>query len=137
MQPMFGKFDRNQLESASFNAHPLLCPSLNRKQKIAKAYEVLMNSTKREEFDHILDHPDAYWAKYGSFIVMKYAHESDVRLVLVGLLLVWCLLAYAFQAHNHERTVKLIRHAAENNLGITQGGNATVSVVLAVSTVFV
>jgi hypothetical protein len=59
--------------------------------------------------------------------VMKYAHESDVRLVLLGLLLVWCLLAYAFQAHNHERTVKLIRAAAENNLGITQGGNATVS----------
>ena len=73
MQPMFGKFDRNQLESASFNAHPLLCPSLNRKQKIAKAYEVLMNSTKREEFDHILDHPDAYWALMAHYEKDHYA----------------------------------------------------------------
>ncbi|KAG5176344.1 heat shock protein 40 like protein/ DnaJ domain-containing protein [Tribonema minus] len=92
--------------------------------RIAKAYEVLTNSTKREEFDFHLDHPDAYWIKYGSHVVYKYAPESDVRFVLLGLLLAISALGYGLQYNKYQRAVKFVIAAADANLRTTQGGNA-------------
>lgn len=98
-------------------------------EKIAKAYEVLTNSTLREEFNFHLDHPDAYWEKYGSHVVWKYAPESDVTAVLIGLMLLWCIFAPAIQYSKYQRAVNHIIKAAENNWGVGKGGSAVTAAV--------
>ncbi|CAM9155582.1 unnamed protein product, partial [Chrysoparadoxa australica] len=93
--------------------------------KIAKAYEVLINDEKRLKYDGFMEAPDTYWEEYGTFVVFAYAKESDWRLVVLGLLLVWSISAPAIQQGKYRRAVKFLIHAAENNLGKNNGGTPT------------
>lgn len=71
-------------------------------------------------------HQDAYWQEYGHHWVMRYASVSDVRGVLLGLLVLVSLFAYGVQHIRYTTAVKYLRKAAERNLGPKQGGNASV-----------
>lgn len=69
---------------------------------------------------------DAYWLEYGHHWVMRYASASDVRGVLLGLLILVSFLAYGIQHIRYTTAVKYLKKAAERNLGPKQGGNASV-----------
>lgn len=69
---------------------------------------------------------DAYWVEYGHSWVLKYAKASDVRVVLLGLLLLVSFFAYGIQHTRYTTAVKYLRKAAEGNLGPKQGGSAAV-----------
>lgn len=57
---------------------------------------------------------------------MKYASATDVRGVLLGLLVLVSFFAYGVQHTRYVTAVKYLRKAAERNLGPKQGGNAAV-----------
>merc|ERR1719445_908985 len=50
--------------------------------KITRAYEVLTNKEKQEEYDYFRDRPDEYFYKYGSSVLWKYAPQSNTWLVV-------------------------------------------------------
>merc|ERR1719232_326769 len=54
--------------------------------KITRAYEVLTNKEKQEEYDYFRDRPDEYFYKYGSSVLWKYAPQSNTWLVVISLL---------------------------------------------------
>lgn len=69
---------------------------------------------------------DAYWLEYGHHWVMRYASASDVRGVLLGLLVLVSFFAYGLQHTRYTTAVRYLRKAAEKNLGPKSGGNAAV-----------
>lgn len=69
---------------------------------------------------------DAYWLEYGHHWVMRYASASDVRGVLLGLLVLVSFFAYGIQHTRYTTAVRYLQKAAERNLGPKSGGNAAV-----------
>ena len=57
---------------------------------------------------------------------MRYASASDVRGVLLGLLVLISFFAYGVQHTRYTTAVRYLRKAAERNLGPKSGGNAAV-----------
>eukprot|EP00903_Cladosiphon_okamuranus_P008087 g7797.t1 len=112
----------------SLDVHPDKNPSAEAKEKftkVAKAYGVFMDEELNKKYHFFLDHPDAYWLEYGHHWVMRYASASDVRVVLLGLLILISFFAYGVQHTRYTTAVRYLRKAAERNLGPKSGGNAT------------
>ncbi|CAM9499535.1 unnamed protein product [Discosporangium mesarthrocarpum] len=93
--------------------------------KVAKAYRVFMDEELSKKYDFFLDHPDAYWLEYGHHWVLKYAAETDVRAVLLGLLVLISILMPGIQYTKYNSAVKYLTIAAQKNLGPKSGGSAT------------
>ncbi|CAN0328967.1 unnamed protein product [Ectocarpus sp. 8 AP-2014] len=83
-----------------------------------------MDEELNKKYHFFLDHPDAYWLEYGHHWVMRYASASDVRGVLLGLLVLVSFFAYGIQHTRYTTAVRYLRKAAEKNLGSKSGGNA-------------
>ncbi|CAN0394220.1 unnamed protein product, partial [Hapterophycus canaliculatus] len=83
-----------------------------------------MDEELNKKYHFFLDHPDAYWLEYGHHWVMRYASASDVRGVLLGLLVLISFFAYGLQHTRYTTAVRYLRKAAEKNLGPKSGGNA-------------
>eukprot|EP00752_Nemacystus_decipiens_P001874 g1805.t1 len=111
----------------SLEVHPDKNPTAEAKEKftkVAKAYGVFMDEELNQKYHFFLDHPDAYWLEYGHHWVMRYASASDVRVVLLGLLILISFFAYGIQHTRYTTAVRYLRKAAERNLGPKSGGNA-------------
>ncbi|CAN0159833.1 unnamed protein product [Ectocarpus sp. 12 AP-2014] len=111
----------------SLDVHPDKNPTPAAKEKftkVAKAYGVFMDEELNKKYHFFLDHPDAYWLEYGHHWVMRYASASDVRGVLLGLLVLVSFFAYGIQHTRYTTAVRYLRKAAEKNLGPKSGGNA-------------
>lgn len=57
---------------------------------------------------------------------MRYASASDVRGVLLGLVLLVSFFAYGIQHTRYTTAVRYLRKAAERNLGPKSGGSSAV-----------
>ncbi len=69
-----------------------------------------------------LDYPDAYSSKFGHRLLYSYSPQSNLILVLVGILVFISVCVVANQHNNHTNAVSFIRIAAEKNLSASRGG---------------
>lgn len=69
----------------------------------------------------------AYWGEYGHYIVRTYAPQSDVRLVILGILIVISIIYPLIQKNNYARACNLLVGAAYEGYGPKQGGSKYVS----------
>lgn len=91
--------------------------------KIKRAYEVLNNYEMREEYDYFRDRPDAYFHKYGSSVLWKYAPKSNTALVIVSLLLLVNLLTYTAQKQRWKTVADHLVKAAVEDWSVREGGS--------------
>lgn len=92
--------------------------------KIKQAYEVLSDKLKREEYDYFRDRPDAYYQKYGSSVLYKYAAKSNTWVVIFMLLLAASALTYTAQRQKWKTLADLLVKAAVEDWSVREGGNA-------------
>lgn len=91
--------------------------------KIARAYEVLTNSDKRKEYDYLRDRPDEYLHKYGSSVIFKYAPKSDVRIIIIILLVSASLFTWFVQKQRWRTVADHLIKAAVEDWGRREGGS--------------
>jgi curved DNA-binding protein CbpA len=91
---------------------------------IAKAYEVLTDTTKRTEYDHFRDRPDEYFRKYGSGVLWEYAPKSDATFVILLFLVVGSAFTYYAQKNRWETIAKHLIRAACEDWSAVEGGSA-------------
>lgn len=59
------------------------------------AYDTLKDKEKRKEYDHYLDHPEDRYYNYAKFYQAKFNTSVDMKVVIIGLILLWSALQYA------------------------------------------
>lgn len=91
--------------------------------KIARAYEVLTDSEKREEYDYFRDRPDEYFKKYGSSVMWTYAPQSDARAIIVLLFILASLFTYYAQRQRWQTVADHVTKAAVEDLSPREGGS--------------
>mmetsp|Transcript_6049 Transcript_6049/g.9167 ORF Transcript_6049/g.9167 Transcript_6049/m.9167 type:complete len:354 (-) Transcript_6049:147-1208(-) len=91
-------------------------------QKIAKAYTVLFNDEQREKYNHHKENQDEYWNEFGHYWYMAYTAQSDVRMVVIGIVIFVSIFQPMIQYHKYQQATKYLIHAAYNGLGLKQGG---------------
>eukprot|EP00956_Cyclotella_meneghiniana_P015912 scaffold24738_cov74-Cyclotella_meneghiniana.AAC.12 len=91
---------------------------------IAKAYEVLTDSTKRLEYDHFRDRPDEYFRKYGSGVLYEYAPKSDTVFVVILLLAAASAFTYYAQKNRWQTIANHLIKAAVEDWSTIEGGSA-------------
>lgn len=116
IQKLYSSFVAN-----SFHQHQNLT---NYYQAIAKAYEVLTDTTKRTEYDHFRDRPDEYFRKYGSGVLWEYAPKSDATFVILLFLVVGSAFTYYAQKNRWETIAKHLIRAACEDWSAVEGGSA-------------
>ena len=82
-------------------------------QKYANAYEVLSNSEMRKNYDYVLNHPYEFPMHFFRMNSMKYAPKSDVRTVLVLVLISLCGVHYYFQLQNCASQLARVKKGAQ------------------------
>jgi len=90
--------------------------------KINRAYEILTNNEKREEYDYLRDRPDEYFHKYGSNVLYKYAPKSDTAFVILLLLSVGCAFTWFAQKAKWQTVADRLVQASVEGLGLKDGG---------------
>lgn len=89
---------------------------------ISKAFEVLSGNESRPLFDYYLDHPRDYFKVSGEHYI-KIVPMSDVRIVLLVVILLISWFFRTIQSQKYEKAVKYLHHATFNNLGLRNGGS--------------
>jgi DnaJ family protein C protein 25 len=95
-----------------------------KQQVIAKAYEVLTDSTKRAEYDHFRDRPDEYFRKYGSGVLWEYAPKSDASFVIILFLIAGSAFTYYAQKSRWQKIANHLIKAAVEDASAMEGGSA-------------
>ena len=93
-------------------------------QAIAKAYEVLTDSTKRAEYDHFRDRPDEYFRKYGSGVLWEYAPKSDATIVIILFLVLGSAFTYYAQKNRWQTIANHLIKAAVEDWSTAEGASA-------------
>lgn len=88
---------------------------------ISKANEVLSNPEQRDLFNYYLDHPREYYKVSGQHFIRQLP-KTDVRLILLGIILFFSGLLPVVQYQRYEEAVKYLKYATSNNLGLKSGG---------------
>ena len=88
---------------------------------ISKAYEVLESNESRSLFDYYLNHPRDYFKVSGQHY-FRNLPKSDVRIILVIVVLLISLFQYHYQMSKYQRVFKFLYTATLNNLNEKQGG---------------
>mmetsp|Transcript_2939 Transcript_2939/g.5070 ORF Transcript_2939/g.5070 Transcript_2939/m.5070 type:complete len:376 (-) Transcript_2939:306-1433(-) len=112
----------------SLEYHPDKNPTAAAKehfQNIAKAYEVMMNDTHRELYNHLMEHPDEYWVEYGHYFFMDSAAQTDLLTVIIGILVFVSILAPVFQNSRFQRAQRYLVKAAVEGWNLRSGGSRT------------
>ena len=76
--------------------------------ELANANEVLSDESKRSDYDYALEHPDAVF--YNNMVMYRhtYAEKTDVRYVLLFIILAASVLQFSSQHSTYEHLVQLI-----------------------------
>jgi len=90
---------------------------------ISKAYKVLTNKETRDEYDYFRDRPDEYLVKYGSSVIWKYKPKSDVRMVVILLLLSASFFTWFAQLQKWKKLADHLTKAAVEDYGRREGGS--------------
>jgi len=76
---------------------------------IATAYEVLGNEKMRKAYDDFLAHPNRHvWEHYGHYYGAYYAPKSDLRLVVLGILIALSALQYTLAISRRQSLITII-----------------------------
>eukprot|EP00428_Durinskia_dybowskii_P063030 CAMPEP_0170384016 /NCGR_PEP_ID=MMETSP0117_2-20130122/15778_1 /TAXON_ID=400756 /ORGANISM="Durinskia baltica, Strain CSIRO CS-38" /LENGTH=349 /DNA_ID=CAMNT_0010639747 /DNA_START=34 /DNA_END=1083 /DNA_ORIENTATION=+ len=88
---------------------------------ITKAYEVLSGNESKPLFDYYLDHPRDYFKVSGQHY-MRNMPKSDVRVVILVVLLLVSWFFHTIQYQKYEKAIKFLKFATLNNLNLKNGG---------------
>lgn len=75
-------------------------------KRIANAYEILRDEESRNDYDYMLDNPEAYYAHYYRYYRRRVAPKVDVRIVLVVTISVISLIQYYSAWQRYESAIK-------------------------------
>lgn len=67
-----------------------------------------------------------YWAAYGEYFYTTYAPQTDVRLVLLILIVVVSIFQSVVQHQKHQRLCRYLTRAAVKGWGLHEGGTREV-----------
>jgi DnaJ homolog subfamily C member 25 len=99
--------------SLSRKFHPdknLNDPEASRKFiEIADAYEILGDGDSRRAYDYYLEHPDEFLRNKYNYYRYRYAPKTDLRLVLLGFVLVISCIQYVSQVQQYRYVRRVIR----------------------------
>ena len=91
--------------------HPDKCREDGCEEKfveIANAYEVLSDESKRSDYDYALEHPDAVFYNNMQMYRHTYAEKTDLRYVLLFMLLVASIVQFYGQHSKYELLVQAV-----------------------------
>jgi len=91
-------------------------------QKINKAYEILTDKEKRDEYDYLRERPDEYFTKYGSSVLWSYAPKSDARFISILFLIFGSVFTYYAQLSKWQQIADRLTKAAVEGLSLRDGG---------------
>jgi len=91
-------------------------------QEIAKANEVLTNDEQRQKYDYYREHPDEYWEEYGHYFFMSAAAATDIRLVVLGILIFISIFQPIIQNNKYNQAKSFLVKAATKGWNVKQGG---------------
>jgi len=118
---------RRAYRSLSLEHHPDKNPgndvALKKFNRVARANEVLTDDEQRKKLDYYTENPGEYWSLYGSYVETKYKPKTDIKVVLVLLLLFASLLQPALQYSKYMEYKKALVQAAKAK---APGGGADV-----------
>lgn len=92
--------------------------------KIARAYEVLTDDSKRKEYDFMRYNQEAYFQQYGSSVLWQYAPKSDAMMVVIMLLVIGSVISWFIQRQKWQNVADRLIAAAVEDLGPREGGTA-------------
>ncbi|KAJ3683971.1 hypothetical protein LUZ61_013135 [Rhynchospora tenuis] len=96
----------------SLKYHPDKNPDPDSKKlfvKIANAYEILRDESTRQQYDYAIAHPEEVFYNTAQYYRAYYAHKTDARAVLVGLLLFVSLLQYLNQWTRYTQAISMVK----------------------------
>ncbi|GMH26890.1 hypothetical protein Nepgr_028733 [Nepenthes gracilis] len=77
--------------------------------KIANAYEILKDEATREQYDYAIAHPEEVFYNTARYYQSYYAHKTDPRAVLVGLILVLSAFQYLNQCTRYNQAIDMVK----------------------------
>jgi len=80
----------------------------NNFRRIATAYEVLRDEASREDYDYMVDNPDAYYAHYYRYYRRRTAPNIDVRLILGVMITLISGIQYYSSWEKYESAIKYL-----------------------------
>ena len=92
-------------------------------QKISRAYETLTNNEKRKEYDMMRYDQEAYFQKYGSSVVWKFAPKTDATLIVIVLLILVNVFSWFAQKTKWQNVADRLVKAALEEWSPSQGGS--------------
>ncbi|XP_022216349.1 dnaJ homolog subfamily C member 25 homolog [Drosophila obscura] len=73
---------------------------------LATAYEILRDEESRNDYDYMLDNPDAYYAHYYRYYRRRVAPKVDVRIVIVVVLTIISVIQYYSGWQRYDSAIK-------------------------------
>uniref|UniRef100_A0A2P2JK54 Uncharacterized protein MANES_16G012400 n=1 Tax=Rhizophora mucronata TaxID=61149 RepID=A0A2P2JK54_RHIMU len=77
--------------------------------KIANAYEILKDDATREQYDYAVAHPEEVFYNTARYYHAYYAHKTDPRYVVVGVILILSAFQYLNQWTRHNQAVAMVK----------------------------
>ena len=77
--------------------------------EIADAYEILSEGDSRRAYDYYLEHPEEFLRNKYNYYRYRYAPKTDMRLVLLGFVLVVSCIQYVSQIQQYRYVRRVIR----------------------------
>ncbi|PAV78036.1 hypothetical protein WR25_00920 [Diploscapter pachys] len=130
-------FDKSKLSkiyrSAAKQSHPDRFRDPEEKTKaearfrvIATAYETLKDDQIKEEYDYYLDHPEERFYNYYQYYRRRMAPKVDVRLVIIGTILLISVFQYFSAKQKHTEAIDFAMSVGKHrnraiNLGVERG----------------
>jgi len=90
--------------------------------KISKAYKILTNNKKRQEFDHMRERPDEYYFKYGTSVYIP-APKTDTVVVVTLLILLGCAFTWYAQKNRWQQIADRVIKDAVDPLKSSEGAS--------------
>ncbi|KAM7541077.1 hypothetical protein Aperf_G00000042698 [Anoplocephala perfoliata] len=75
---------------------------------IATAYEILRDPEQRQEYEYMLDNPDAMFYHYYRYYKRRYSPKVDVRLVFVSLIMILSAIQYVSQRTKYNQALSYL-----------------------------
>lgn len=127
----YGQPDRKEITQRYRSLSREWHPDKNKKRdakdrfvKIARAYEVLTDDSKRKEYDYMRYNQEAYFQKHGSSVLWQYAPKSDAMMVVLMLLVIGSAISWWAQRQKWQNVADRLVAAAVEDLGPREGGTA-------------
>ena len=77
--------------------------------EIADAYEILSDGDSRRSYDYYLEHPEEFLRNKYNYYRYRYAPKTDLRIVLLGFVLVVSCIQYVSQVQQYNYVRRVIR----------------------------